>query len=73
MALEPSPELRERCFIPAPLVVGTREPDGRADMAPKHMVTPLSWEGHFGFDLSPGRYTLVDRSYAFLVYEGMSR
>lgn len=39
----------ERVFTVAPLVViGTREKDGY-NLAPKHMVTPLGWEGHFGF------------------------
>lgn len=58
VALEPGPELWEQCFISAPLVVvGTREPDGRADMAPKHMVTALSWEDHFGFVCTPAHAT----------------
>ncbi len=40
----------ERVFTVAPLViVGTRDADGRDNLAPKHLVTPLSWENHFGF------------------------
>ncbi len=47
-----------RCFIVAPLVVvGTLEEDGRPDFAPKHMVTPLSWENHFGFVCTPRHAT----------------
>jgi len=39
----------DRLFTVAPLVVvGTREGEGY-DLAPKHMATPLGWEGHFGF------------------------
>src|SRR5690606_34430059 len=35
----------DRFFTVAPLVlVGTREPDGRFDLAPKHMVLPLGWQ-----------------------------
>jgi flavin reductase (DIM6/NTAB) family NADH-FMN oxidoreductase RutF len=34
----------------APLVlVGTREPDGRFDLAPKHLAMPFSWRDHYGF------------------------
>ena len=40
----------ERVFTVAPLVIiGSREPDGSYDLAPKHLVTPLSWKNHFGF------------------------
>jgi flavin reductase (DIM6/NTAB) family NADH-FMN oxidoreductase RutF len=40
----------DRFFTVAPLiVVGSREPTGEYDLAPKHMATPLSWENHFGF------------------------
>jgi flavin reductase (DIM6/NTAB) family NADH-FMN oxidoreductase RutF len=40
----------DRVFTVAPLVIiGSREPDGTFDLAPKHMVTPLSWKDHFGF------------------------
>ena len=40
----------DRFFMVFPLVlVGTKEPDGSFDLAPKHMVTPLSWDNHFGF------------------------
>ena len=40
----------DRFFTVAPLVViGTREPDGSNDLAPKHMVTALGWNNHIGF------------------------
>jgi flavin reductase (DIM6/NTAB) family NADH-FMN oxidoreductase RutF len=48
-------------FTVAPLVVvGTREEDGAADLAPKHMVTPLSWGPHFGFVCTPSHRTYVN-------------
>lgn len=51
----------ERVFIPAPLViVGTREPDGGLDLAPKHMATALSWENYFGFVCTPTHTTYVN-------------
>jgi len=44
----------ESVFTVAPLVLlGTREEDGRYDLAPKHMATPIGWEGHFGFVCTP--------------------
>lgn len=45
-------------FMVAPLVlVGTREPDGRYDLAPKHMATPLGWGNYFGFVCTPRHST----------------
>jgi flavin reductase (DIM6/NTAB) family NADH-FMN oxidoreductase RutF len=50
--------LWERCFLVAPLViVGTREPDGSVDMAPKHMAGPVSWQNLFGFVCAPTHAT----------------
>lgn len=47
----------ERVFTVSPLVViGTRE-DDRPNLAPKHMVTPLGWEGYFGFVCTPRHST----------------
>jgi flavin reductase (DIM6/NTAB) family NADH-FMN oxidoreductase RutF len=44
----------DRTFIVAPLVlVGTLEPDGRHDLAPKHMAMPFGWQNYFGFICSP--------------------
>ena len=43
-------ELWEQVFTVAPLVlVGTVEPDGGIDLAPKHQATPLGWASHYGF------------------------
>lgn len=48
----------DRVFTVAPLVIiGSREPDGTFDLAPKHMVTPLSWKDHFGFVCTPAHAT----------------
>ena len=48
----------DRVFTIAPLVViGTREPDGTYDLAPKHLVTPLSWTNYFGFVCTPRHAT----------------
>ena len=48
----------DRFFTAAPLVVvGTREPNGEYDFAPKHMVTPLGWENYFGFVCTPEHAT----------------
>jgi flavin reductase (DIM6/NTAB) family NADH-FMN oxidoreductase RutF len=59
-----------RCYIVAPLVlIGTREPGGRDDLAPKHMVTPLGWGNWFGFVCTPAHrtYRNVRRERAFTV------
>jgi flavin reductase (DIM6/NTAB) family NADH-FMN oxidoreductase RutF len=48
----------DRFFVVAPLVlIGTTEPDGSLDLAPKHMVTPLGWQNYFGFVCSPRHST----------------
>ena len=48
----------DRIFTIAPLVViGTREPDGTYNLAPKHLVTPLSWTNYFGFVCTPRHAT----------------
>jgi len=60
----------ERFFTVAPLVlVGTREPDGRFDLAPKHMVLPLGWQNFFGFVCTPrhATYGNAQRERAFTV------
>jgi flavin reductase (DIM6/NTAB) family NADH-FMN oxidoreductase RutF len=44
----------ERVFTVNPLVlVGTRERDGRHDLAPKHMAFSMGWENYLGFVCSP--------------------
>lgn len=60
----------DRFFTVAPLiVVGSREPSGNYDLAPKHMATPLSWENHFGFVCTPshGTYQNIKREKVFTV------
>lgn len=60
----------DRFFWVAPLVlVGTREPDGRHDFAPKHMVTPVGWDNYFGFVCTPRHrtYANIQREAAFTV------
>ncbi len=54
----------------APLVlVGSLEPDGGHDLAPKHLAMPLSWSRHYGFVCSPRHRTYVNivREGAFTV------
>jgi len=59
--LDPRDPLWERLFMVAPLVlVGTREPDGHYDLAPKHMAMPVSWENHFGFVCAPAHATYAN-------------
>ncbi len=51
----------DRFFLVSPLVVvGTREPDGSFDLAPKHMVTALGWDNYFGFVCTPSHATYVN-------------
>ena len=51
----------DRFFQVCPLVVvGTREPDGSFDHAPKHMALPLGWENYFGFVCTPRHATYVN-------------
>jgi flavin reductase (DIM6/NTAB) family NADH-FMN oxidoreductase RutF len=60
----------DRVFTVAPLVViGTRELDGTFDLAPKHLVTPLSWKNHFGFVCTPSHatYQNIKREEVFTV------
>jgi flavin reductase (DIM6/NTAB) family NADH-FMN oxidoreductase RutF len=57
-------------FTVAPLVViGTRELDGTFNLAPKHLVTPLSWKNHFGFVCTPSHatYQNIKREHVFTV------
>ena len=58
----------DRFFQVAPLVViGTVEPDGSPDLAPKHMAMPLGWLNWFGFVCTPRhatyRNTLRERAF----------
>lgn len=59
-----------RFFTVFPLVlVGTREPDGGHDLAPKHMAMPMSWQNWFGFVCTPRHATHrnAERTGAFTV------
>jgi flavin reductase (DIM6/NTAB) family NADH-FMN oxidoreductase RutF len=48
----------ERFPALAPLVlVGTIEPDGEPDIAPKHLAMPVSWQNYFGFVCHPDHGT----------------
>jgi flavin reductase (DIM6/NTAB) family NADH-FMN oxidoreductase RutF len=51
----------ERVFTVAPLVlVGTKEPDGTFDLAPKHMAMPLGWGNRFCFVCTPRHATYAN-------------
>jgi flavin reductase (DIM6/NTAB) family NADH-FMN oxidoreductase RutF len=48
----------ERFPVLAPLVlVGTIEPDGEPDIAPKHLAMPASWDNYFAFVCHPDHGT----------------
>jgi flavin reductase (DIM6/NTAB) family NADH-FMN oxidoreductase RutF len=48
----------DRFFTVAPLVViGSKEPDGTYDFAPKHMAMPLGWQNYYAFVCSPQHAT----------------
>jgi flavin reductase (DIM6/NTAB) family NADH-FMN oxidoreductase RutF len=48
----------ERFFSVFPLVlIGSREPDGNYDIAPKHLAMPMSWQNHYGFVCAPHHRT----------------
>lgn len=51
------------------VIVGTREPDGGHDLAPKHMAMPLGWQNYFCFACSPRHATQrnAQRTGAFTV------
>ena len=56
MTLDIDDQLWERVFLVSPLVlVGTREPDGSYDLAPKHRIVMLP--NHFGFVCRPSHAT----------------
>ena len=68
--LDVSESIWERFFTVFPLVVvGTLEPDGSADLAPKHLAMPMSWENHFGFVCTPRHrtYQNIQRTGEFAV------
>ncbi len=60
----------DRFFSVAPLIiVGSKEEDGRYNLAPKHLAMPLGWENHYCFVCSPRHTTYhnVRRHGAFTV------
>ena len=68
--LDVSQPIWDRFFWVAPLVlVGTREPDGSHDLAPKHMAMPMGWENYFGFVCTPRHHTYgnIERERQFTV------
>ncbi len=51
----------EQVYMVAPLtIVGTREPDGTYDLAPKHLAIPMSWQDHYGFVCTPSHATYAN-------------
>lgn len=60
----------ERTFTVAPLViVGSKDPDGSFDLAPKHMAMRLGWGDRYGFVCTPRHrtYRNVERHGFFTV------
>jgi flavin reductase (DIM6/NTAB) family NADH-FMN oxidoreductase RutF len=60
----------DRVFTVAPLVlVGSKEPTGRYDIAPKHMAMPLGWGDRYCFVCTPrhATYANVEREREFTV------
>ncbi len=60
----------DRFFTVAPLVlIGTLDPDGSPNLAPKHMAFPLGWGNFFGFVCTPrhSTYANVERTRSFTV------
>ena len=69
-ALECSVPIWDRFYLVRPLVVvGTVEPDGSFDFAPKHMAGPMSWDNYYGFVCCPdhGTYRNAVRTGEFTV------
>jgi len=70
IAIDVAEPIWDRFFTVAPLVlIGTRDPDGSIDLAPKHMVTPMGWQNYFGFVCTPrhGTYANIKRDGVFTV------
>jgi flavin reductase (DIM6/NTAB) family NADH-FMN oxidoreductase RutF len=70
ITLDTSTPIWERFFLLAPMVlIATTEPDGGTDLAPKHLVTPMSWENYFGFVCTPrhATYKNIERTGVFTV------
>ena len=68
--LDTSVPIWDRFFTVAPIVlIGTRESDGRENLAPKHMAAPMGWENYFGFVCTPrhNTYHNIQREQVFTV------
>lgn len=68
ITLDPKEPLWGQVFMVSPLVIiGSREEGEDYDLAPKHMVMPLSWENHLGFVCTPRHRTYhnIKREKAF--------
>jgi len=68
--LDVSRPIWDRFFTVAPLVVvGSKEPDGTFDLAPKHMAMPLGWQNYYAFVCSPrhATYRNIQRERQFTV------
>ena len=64
VALDTNEPIWDQFFMVMPLVLaGTKEEDGSYDLAPKHMVMPMSWDNYVGFVCTPrhGTYHNVER------------
>lgn len=58
IALEVKYPIWERFLYAAPLVlIGTADPDGTPNLAPKHRVIPLGWDNYVGFACTPAHST----------------
>jgi len=68
--LDTSLPVWDRFYWVAPLVlIGTIDPSGDHDFAPKHMALPMGWDNWFGFVCTPrhGTYSNIRREKAFTV------
>lgn len=60
----------DRFFSVFPIVVvGSKEPDGTFDLAPKHMAIPLGWQNYYAFVCTPrhATYRNISRQRQFTV------
>jgi flavin reductase (DIM6/NTAB) family NADH-FMN oxidoreductase RutF len=70
VTLETDRPIWDRFFLVSPLViVGSKEDDGRYNLAPKHLAMPLGWENYYCFVCSPQHrsYHNIRRHGAFTV------
>jgi flavin reductase (DIM6/NTAB) family NADH-FMN oxidoreductase RutF len=70
VSLDPEQPIWDRFFTVAPLViVGSKQPGGAYDLAPKHMAMPIGWQNYYGFVCSArhATYHNIAREGAFTV------